>query len=174
MPSDLSSPRLGDRVLDLLDELNNQGLRKRLLGEVDVFQVDQTHELYAHMNINYVRLARLPPFDRWGDALAPLAQGEFFTTTGEVLLPEVDLASSSATEITARARVSWTFPLRFAEIVWGDGRTTHRKIIELAATREFGASSFEWRAAAPGWTWARVAVWDVAGNGALVNPVWRP
>src|SRR5438093_11631246 len=38
MPSDLSSPRLGDRVFDLLDEeynaeLNNQGLRKRLLGE---------------------------------------------------------------------------------------------------------------------------------------------
>ena len=42
MPSDLSSPRLGDRVLDLLDELNNQGLRKRLLGEVDVFQIDHT------------------------------------------------------------------------------------------------------------------------------------
>ena len=25
----------------------------------------------------------------------------------------------------------------------------------------------------PGWTWARVAVWDVAGNGGFVNPVWR-
>jgi hypothetical protein len=174
MPSDLSSPRLGDRVLDLLDELNNRGLRKRLLGEVDVFQVDHTHELYAHMNVNYVRLARLPSFDRWGDALAPLAKGEFFTTTGEVLLPEVNLASSSESEIVAKARVSWTFPLRFAEIVWGDGQRTHRELIELTKTREFGSSTFEWRTRAAGWRWARVAVWDVAGNGALVNPVWRP
>jgi hypothetical protein len=174
MPADLSSPRLGDRVFDLVDELNNQGLRKRFLGEVDVFQFDHTHELYAHMNINYIRLDRLPPFERWGDALAPLANGAFFTTTGEVLLPDVDLASSSGTEIVAKARVLWTFPLRFAEIVWGDGRTTHRDVIELAETREFGSKTFEWRAKASGWTWARVAVWDVAGNGAFVNPVWRP
>jgi hypothetical protein len=174
LPSDLSSPRLGDRAFDLIDELNNQGLRKRLLGEVDVFQFDHTHELYAHMNINYIKLDRLPPFDRWGDALAPLAKGEFFTTTGEVLLPEVDLASSSATEIVAKVRALWTLPLRFAEIVWGDGQSTHRQVIELAETREFGNKRFEWRAQGSGWTWARVAVWDVAGNGAFVNPVWRP
>ena len=174
MPSDLSSPRLGDRVLDLLDELNNQGLRKRLLGEVDVFQVDHTHELYAHMNINYVRLERLPAFDQWGDALAPLPKGEFFTTTGEVLLPEVNLDSSSVNEIVAKARVLWTFPLRCAELVWGDGQTTHREVIALADAREFGSKTFEWRAKANAWKWARVAVWDVAGNGAFVNPFWRP
>jgi hypothetical protein len=174
LPADLSSPRLGDRAFDLVDELNNQGLRKRLLGEVDVFQFDHTHELYAHMNINYIKLDRLPAFDRWGDALAPLAKGEFFTTTGEVLLPEVDLTSSSAGEIVAKVQAQWTFPLRFAEIVWGDGQTTHRETIELAETREFGARRFEWRTKARNWTWARIAVWDVAGNGAFVNPFWRP
>ena len=174
MPADLSSPRLGDRVLDLVDELNNEGLRKRMLGEVDVFQVDHTHELYAHMNVNYVRLDRLPTFDRWGDALVPLARGEFFTTTGEVLLPAVDLASSSADEIVARTHVLWSFPLRFAEIVWGDGLKTYREVTELADTREFGDHKFEWRARAKGWKWARIAVWDVAGNGAFVNPVWHP
>ena len=174
LPSDLSSPRLGDRAFDLVDELNNQGLRKRLLGEVDVFQFDQTHELYAHMNINYVKLDRLPAFDRWGDALAPLARGEFFTTTGEVLLPDVDLRASSATEIVAAVRADWTFPLQFAEIVWGDGQSVHREVIELAETRGFGSRRFEWRAKATGWKWARVAVWDIAGNGAFVNPFWRP
>jgi hypothetical protein len=174
LPSDLSSPRLGDRAFDLVDELNNQGLRKRLLGEVDVFQFDHTHELYAHMNINYIKLDRLPAFDRWGAALAPLANGEFFTTTGEVLLPDVNLSSSSATEIVASVRALWTFPLRFAEIVWGDGTTTHDEVIELADTREFGSKTFEWRAKASGWKWARVAVWDVAGNGAFVNAFWRP
>ena len=91
-----------------------------------------------------------------------------------MLLPDVNLASSSAKEVVATARVLWTFPLRFAEIVWGDGQTTHREVIELADTREFGSKTFEWRAWANGWKWARVAVWDVAGNGAVVNPFWRP
>ncbi len=139
-----------------------------------MFQFDHTHELYAHMNINYVKLDRLPVFDRWGEALAPLANGDFFTTTGEVLLPDVNLSSSSETEIVASVRVVWTFPLRFAEIVWGDGKTTHAEVIELADTREFGTKVFDWRAKAGGWKWARVAVWDVAGNGAFVNPIWRP
>ena len=68
-----------------------------------------------------------------------------------------------------------TFSLDPAQplIVWGDGQTTHREVIELADTREFGSKTFEWRTRANGWTWARVAVWDVAANGAFANPVWR-
>ena len=104
MPSDLSSPRLGDRSFDLLDDLSNLGMRKKIFGEVDMFQFDHTHELYAHMNINYIRLDRLPSFDRWGDALEPLARGDFFTTTGEVLLPRVDLSKSTANEVVAIGR----------------------------------------------------------------------
>ncbi len=138
MPADLSSPRLGDRVLDLVDELNNQGLRKRMLGEVDVFQVDHTHELYAHMNINYVKLDRLPHSiggatrsRRWRGASSspPPAKCSCPTWTSP---------HRPRNEIVAKAHVLWTFPLRFAEIVWGDGQTTHREVIELADTREFG------------------------------------
>jgi hypothetical protein len=173
MPADLSSPRLGDRSFDLLDDLSTQGLRKKIFGEVDMFQFDHTDELYAHMNINYIKLDGLPAFDRWSDALEPLVRGDFFTTTGEVLLPRVDLSKSTATEVIASVDAQWTFPLRFAEIVWSDGKTTHRETIPLAETREFGKRAFEWRAAAPGWQWARVAVWDVAGNGAFMNPVWK-
>jgi hypothetical protein len=173
LPADLSSPRLGERVFDLLDDLSQKGLRKRIFGEVDVFQFDQTHELYAHMNINYVKLDRLPDFDRWGDALAPLATGQFFTTTGEVLLPDVDWSASSAGQIVAKVQARWTFPLRFAEIVWGDDQTIHRQTVALDHTREFGGETFTWSAPAAGWKWARVAVWDVAGNGAFLNPVWR-
>jgi hypothetical protein len=173
MPSDLSSPRLGDRAFDLLDDLSNLGMRKKIFGEVDMFQFDHTHELYAHMNINYIKLDRLPSFDRWGDALEPLARGDFFTTTGEVLLPRVDLSRSTANEVVASVDVQWTFPLRFAEIVWSDGKGTHRETIPLTSTREFGKQTFNWRASAAGWKWARLAVWDVAGNGAFVNPTWQ-
>jgi hypothetical protein len=173
MPADPSSPRLGERSLHLLDDLSAQGIRKQVFGEVDVFQFDQTHELYAHMNINYVRLDELPTFDRWGDALEPLVRGDFFTTTGEVLLPEVDLGASTDDRITARVRVEWTFPLRFAEIVWGRGAATHRHTIPLEHTRPFGSDTFEWTVDADGWDWARVAVWDIAANGAFVNPTWQ-
>src|SRR5262249_46142135 len=38
MPADYSKPRLGTRVLDLLDDMANWGTRKCALGEVDVFQ----------------------------------------------------------------------------------------------------------------------------------------
>jgi hypothetical protein len=174
MPADLSSPRLGERSLNLLDDLSAQGLRKRIFGEVDVFQFDDTHELYAHMNINYVRLDELPPFDRWGEAVEPLARGDFFTTTGEVLLPEVDFSASTGDRLDVWIEADWTFPLRFAEIVWGDeAGGVHREVTALSRTRVFGAGGFGLATEAPGWAWARVAVWDVAGNGAFVNPTWR-
>ena len=65
MPADLSHDQLGRRALDLLDDMANWGQKKYMPGEVDVFKIDHTHELYGHMNINYVRLDpdRLPRFD---------------------------------------------------------------------------------------------------------------
>ena len=173
MPSDLSTLRQGERALKLLDDMNNWGLRKRLLGEVDVFQIDSTHELYAHMNVNYLRMTDLPGFDQYGQVLDVLARGDFFISTGEVLLPEVNISTASSSVVVARAKVRWTFPLSFAEIIWGDGAQTYRNQIPLDTTRQFGSASFEWKAEAKGWKWARVAVWDIAGNGAFVNPVWR-
>ncbi len=173
MPSDLSSPRLGERALKLLDEMNNWGLRKRLLGEVDVFQLDHTHELYAHMNVNYARVGGLPGYDQYGRFLQALAQGDYFVATGEVLLPQVSISPASANEIAVRADVRWTFPLQLAEIVWGNGSETFRKAFPLEMTREFGSSSYEWKVEANNWKWVRLAVWDVAGNGAFVNPVWK-
>lgn len=172
MPADFSSPRLGERTLRLLDDLQNWGMDKRLVGEVDVFQFDHTHEVYAHMNVNYLKAERLPSFDRYGELLAPLRRGDFFVTTGEVLLPSWEIGGSE-TEIKVRADVQGTFPLRFAEVVWGDGEGTKRQIIDLSDTHEFHRGSYQWKVSAPGWAWARLAVWDVAANGAFVNPVRR-
>jgi hypothetical protein len=173
MNSDLSSPRLGDRGLRLLDDLANWNMRKLLLGEVDVFQIDPTHELWGHMNVNYVRLKELPQFGDYGQVLDAISRREFFITTGEVLLPEVEIAAASPGRISVRARAQWTFPLAMAEIVWGDGKQVHRKETPLDSTRAFGSETFEWQVDAPEWTWARLAIWDVARNGAFVNPVWK-
>ncbi|MCP5113682.1 MAG: hypothetical protein GY953_22845, partial [bacterium] len=173
MPSDLSSPRLGDRVFTLLDDMSNWGERKKILGEVDVFQLDSTHELYAHMNINYVRADRLPSFDNYAEILEPLLAGDFFVSTGEVLLPSAKIHTAKPHEIRVEAEVKWTLPLRHAEIVWGDGKTTHRTTIALSDTRPFGKQKFEWKVLAENWKWARLAIWDIAANGAFINPTWR-
>jgi hypothetical protein len=173
LPSDLSLPRLGERSFKLLDDMSNWGLRKQILGEVDVFQIDSTHELYAHMNVNYVKLRAIPTFDNYGTLLDALRRGEFFVSTGEVLLPELKIAEGAAGQIVVRARIRHTFPLEMAEIVWGDGSETRRKIIPLTETDPFGDFSFSAEAAGGNWKWARLAVWDVAADGAFVNPVWR-
>src|SRR5215510_11043251 len=87
MPADLSRERLGERALDLLSDMANWGQHKYMPGEVDVFKIDHTHELYGHMNVNYVRLDRLPRFDEgWQPILDALRRGDFFVTTGEILL----------------------------------------------------------------------------------------
>ena len=173
MPTDMASPRLGERSLTLLDDMSNWGLRKLLLAEVDVFQIDHTHELYAHMNINYVRAAKLPAFENYGELLRTMQNGEFFISTGEVLMPEHSIRETQPGRLRATAALRYTLPMQFAEVVWGDGEKTHRQIYSLETTREFGTQKIQFDVDAPGWRWARLAVWDVAGNGAFANPVWN-
>jgi hypothetical protein len=173
MPADMASPRMGERSLTLLDDMSNWGLRKLLLAEVDVFQIDHTHELYAHMNINYVRSAQLPTYERYGELLDAMRKGDFFISTGEVLMAEHSIRETQAGKLSAVADIRYTFPLQFAEVVWGDGEKTHRKTYSLETTRAFGKHKIEFDVDAPGWRWARLAVWDIAGNGAFANPVWN-
>src|SRR5262249_19652821 len=111
MPSDLSTLRQGVRALNLLDDMNKWGFHKRLIGEVDMFQVASTHELYAHMNANYVKTPRLPDWDHYGDLLDPLRRGDYFISQGTVLLPSVNITRQ---EVSADVR--WTFPLAYAVI----------------------------------------------------------
>jgi hypothetical protein len=173
MPADLSTLRQGLRALNLLDDMSNWGVqggyRKRLISEVDVFQVDHTHELYAHMNVNYVRLDRLPDFANYGRVLDAIRKGDYFVSLGEVLLPTVTIRRSGSA-IEARLAVKWSLPLSEGWLIWGDGKETYRERIPLEDTRAFGERTFDWRIEAPGAKWARVEVWDVAGSGGFVNP----
>jgi hypothetical protein len=125
------------------------------------------------MNANYVRIDGLPSFDDYGRLLEAVQRGDYFISTGEVLLPAVEISTASPAAITATARVQWTFPLAFGEIVWGNGNETFTQTFPLSDTRQFGSATFTWKTDARDWKWARVAVWDVAGNGAFVNPVRR-
>jgi hypothetical protein len=100
-------------------------------------------------------------------------KGDGFITTGEILLPTATMSAVSDRSIRVNAKISSTFPLRLAELVWGDGMNTHRKLIDLQSTPAFDVHEYSWLVETPGWTWARFAVWDVAGDGAFTNPIWR-
>ena len=182
MPADLSQPRLGSRVLDLLDDMSNWGTPKVALGEVDVFKIEPDHELYAHMNVNYLRLEEVPRFeDGWQPVLAALRDGQFFVTTGEVLIPNFTVngrkSGENATILKGRKAevhldLKWTFPLAYAEIITGDGHETKRKKVDLSATESFGEMSLKLDVEVAGQHWIRVEVWDVATNGAFTQPVY--
>ena len=96
-----------------------------------------------------------------------------FRPNGEVLLPKVEVSTASPATITATANVQWTFPLAFGEVVWSDGNKTFTQTFPLTEPRPFSSGTFTWKIDAKDWKWTRVAVWDVAGNGAFINPVRR-
>ena len=136
-----------------------------------MFKIDRTHELYGHMNINYLKLDRTPAFGDFRTVATALRRGDYFVTTGEVLLHNWAI-HRGAGEVHGEIEMAWTFPLKLYEIVWGDGATTHRKIVPLDGTGSFGRQRFSFQESCPGVKWARIAVWDVAGNGAFTQPVW--
>jgi hypothetical protein len=182
MPADLSKPRLGWRVLDLLDDTSNWGAQKYILGEVDIFQVDRTTEFYAHANVNYLRLDRIPRFeDGWAPVLKALRDGAFFISTGEVLMSRFTIGGKQSGEklrldvsgrVKLEAELSWTFPMAFAEIISGDGKQVYRKRIDLTGTGAFGKQTLKATLDLNGKSWVRLEAWDIAANGVISQPLW--
>ena len=183
MPGDLSRDKLGERVLGLLDDMANWGQRKYVPGEVDVFTIDHTHELYGHMNINYLQLDRVPRYEEgWQPVLDVLRSGRFFVTTGEILIPSFSVGGQPSGEVLKltsaqnrpelKAHICWTFPLAFAEVVSGDGQKVYRERIDLADTEALGSRTITIHPKLDGRRWVRLEIWDVAANGAFTQPVW--
>src|SRR5207244_8902333 len=107
--------------------------------------------------------------------------GRCFVTTGEVLIPAFAVGGRASGETlrlgdgataTVTARVEWTFPPSFAEVIWGDGAAVHRQRVDLSAERAFGGTDLRVDVALRGARWVRLEVWDVARNGAFTQPVW--
>jgi hypothetical protein len=181
IPADLSIPIMGKRVLDLLDDMNNWGSRKTVLAEADLFTIEPENEMYAHLNINYLKLDKLPEFnDGWQPVLDALQQGRFFSSTGEVLIPEFTVdGKSTGDELTLSGKQSnvsfkltWTFPMNYAEIISGDGEKVYRERITLDTTIPFGEQVITRSLDLTGRKWVRLEAWDVAANGAFTQTVW--
>lgn len=182
MPADLSQPKLGKRVLDLMDDMANWGYKKNVLAEADLFRIEPTYELYGHLNVNYLQLDQLPRFeDGWQPVLDAMRKGKYFVTTGEVLLPSFQVNNAVAGEaarpdskgnVDVNFDAKWTFPLNRAEIISGDGKEVFHDVISLNDTEAFGQRNFKFTRNMKGRKWMRLEVWDVAANGAFTQIVW--
>ncbi len=182
IPADLSEPRLSRRVLDLMDDMANWGYKKHVIAESDIFSMEPENETYAHLNVNYLQLDRLPDYSAgWQPILDVMKQGKFFVTTGEIMLPTFTVNGKGAGETltlpadgkaTVLLDVSWTFPLTFAEIISGDGKQVFRERIDLTNTLPFGKKQYRLATNLKNRTWVRVEVWDAAINGAFTQQVW--
>ena len=169
IPSDLSQPRLGRRALKLLDDMAQWGFKKKLVGAADMFYLDFESELYSQMNINYLKLSKMPDMDsgNWSEVVDVLRRGDFFVTTGEVLLH-----SHTISKTQVSVDVEWTFPLGFAEIIWGEGDQIKNHTISLSQSQEFGREKMNFPIDLSRATWVRLEVWDIARNGAFTQPTW--
>ena len=178
MGADLSAERMCDyRCFDTIDTLNNHfsgtGLQpKYLIADCDTYHKFPGDDIYPNVPVNYLRLDRVPGHDEdWSPILETLRAGDFFVTTGQILITDYAVQGSGDSR-TITANLEWTFPLEFVEVVWGDGEHIDREIISETDSDPFGTKQFSIPFDATGQSWVRFAAWDSAGNGAFVQPVW--
>jgi hypothetical protein len=182
IPADLSLTRLGVRVLDLLDDMSNWGYHKKILAEADLFTIEPENEMYAHLNVNYLQLDKLPAFKSgWQSVTDALEHGRFFSSTGEVLIPSFKVnGKGSGDSLTlgpngdalVNFELQWTFPMLFAELVSGDGKSVFRHKISLDTTMAFGKKKLRVPINLKGRKWVRLEAWDIAANGAFTQTIW--
>ncbi|MBC7416692.1 MAG: hypothetical protein H7325_00870 [Pedobacter sp.] len=182
IPADLSLQTLSKRVLDLMDDMNNWGLKKTVIAECDIFTIEPENEMYAHLNVNYLKMDKIPNFkDGWQPVLDVIKNGDFFSTTGEVLIPSFTVNGGSSGTTVALSKtgeasiafdINWTFPLNYAELVSGDGNKVYRDKINLNETEAFGTKTIKHKLNLKGRKWIRLEVWDIAANGAFTQTVY--
>jgi hypothetical protein len=173
LPVDLSQKTLCEvRCFGTGDDMSNWSPKpKFLLAEGDTYTKWPDDETYPQLAVNYLKLDRVPLYNEsWAPVVEGLRAGNFFGTTGEILFHSWGITGTGAQRIYT-AKIEYTFPLEFAELVWSDGTKVERKIISLTDTLPFGTKEFRIPFDATGKKWIRFAVWDSAGNGAYLQPI---
>lgn len=175
MGLDGSEQRLCEyRCLPLWDDINNWVANratpaKYIQAISEIYGESYGDDVYANNPVNYVKLDRLPPPGEWGPIINAMKNGEYFVTSGEVLISNYSIEGSGERSAVV-AKVEWTFPLEMVEIVWGDGQKTGRQVISATDLPPFGSHRFEIPFDATGKKWLRFAAWDSAGDGAMEQP----
>ena len=165
------------RCFDAVDTMNNlnagQGIGpKYVIADIDTYRKNPEDDLYANFPVNYLKMDVVPgPDQDWSPVLKAMRDGNFFVTTGEILIKNYVVAGAG-NQRTITADAEWTFPMAFMEIVTGDGKTVSKQVISATEMQAFGTRKLSIPFDATGKKWVRFAMWDVAGNGAFTQPQW--
>src|SRR5205823_13198364 len=143
MGMDLSDTTLCPwRCFDAADTMNNRyagsGLQpKYIIADIDTYRKGPEDDLYPNFPVNYLKIDRTPgPNDDYSPVLRALRDGDFFVTTGEILIRNYSVAGTGSSR-TITADVDWTFPLNFVEVVWGDGKKIDRQVMSATDSAPF-------------------------------------
>ncbi len=148
MGLDGSETRLCEyRCLPLLDDMNNWIVGKNtppkyLQAISEFYQLGYGDDIYANNPVSYMKIGPLPEPGNWTPIVNAFKSGDFFVTSGEVLINNYAVRGTGASR-TVSADVEWTFPLDFVEVVRGDGKTTGRKIVKTTDLAPFGTHHFD-------------------------------
>jgi len=166
LPADLSFKRLiEDRCEGVLDDMNQWHAPKMMIAEVDTYKKRADYDLYGDFLINYVKVDKVPAFGDWSAVTRAVMNGDFFVTSGEVLIENYVVKEGKVS-----ASVEWTFPLDFVEVVWGGDQGVERIVVSTTDRAPFSKESFTIPFPDDA-KWVRFAAWDCAMNGAFTQPV---
>jgi hypothetical protein len=143
---------------------------KYLLAITETFGKSPGDDVYANGPVSYLRIGELPEPGEYAPIIDALMDGNYFVTSGEVLIPS-HRYEGAGVNTTLTAEVQWTFPLDFVELVYGDGETTTTQVVSTKDLPPFGSHTFTIPFDATGQAWVRFAAWDSAGNGAMTMPI---
>ena len=120
---------------------------------------------------------KMPAYSEgWQPVLTAMQKGKFFSSTGEVLMPQLTVNDKISGETivldksgtaTVKLKLDWTFPMNFIEVISGDGSKVYHDRIDLSDTKAFGEKLFQFKTKLAGRKWLRVEAWDIAANGAF-------
>ena len=122
MGVDRSEERLCDfRCMTLFDETNNWVADlptppKYMTAITETYENGPGDDFYANNPVSYVKTDGQPGLDNWKPIIDSIKKGDFFVTSGEVLIPSYSVQGTGK-QRTISADVEWTFPLEFAEVV---------------------------------------------------------
>ena len=84
----------------------NSGLRpKYIIADIDTYKKGPEDDTYANFPVNYLKIDKTPgPDDDVSPVLKALRDGNFFVTTGEILITNYAVAGTGAQRIDRRRR----------------------------------------------------------------------
>ena len=145
MGLDGSEQRLCEyRCLPVFDDMNNwvadQPTPPKYIQAIsEIYQQGPGDDVYANNPVNYVKLDELPGPDNWKPIVDAMKRGDYFVTSGEVLIPNYAVQGSGSQRDHCRRR-GMDVSSRVRRSSVGRWAKTERQVISATDLPAFGQS----------------------------------